>query len=303
MYPDLVQGALPVSTAYAQYKSSEQAPSSHESTLADYVYNHLTSCCIMPEPAVGRYSDEDAMGQFLRNHVAQYVSGSVSHGEDRPFPLHHAIRANSGAVERPEELIRKAIREACPQTAEKSLEHLYEALGRKPVELIELLLGAGRVNTNDPDRDMRTPLSYAAGFGDAKTVKHLLGMDTVDTNTPDDHGKTPLSYAALYGHTEVVMLLLDTGKVNINAPDDDGQTPLSYAVERNHVEVVSLLQDALGGERKPGVAGSLSDAANEDPVQAPHGAKLEDVFRAFQGGNISTSQEIIDELLNQSRFV
>jgi ankyrin repeat protein len=205
------------------------------------------------------------MGEFLSYHIGQDASRPRSQDEDMYFPLHYAILANSGAVENREELIRKAIQDACPHTAGESLVHLYEPLGRSPRRLIELLLGAGKVNTNARDHKGRTALSYAAEFGDIGTVKHLLEMGTVLTDTPDD----------------------------------DGRTPLSYAIEHKHTKIERQLRDAAGG--KFGEARSLAESANEDV--APHSPTFEDILHAFQSGDISTSQRLLEQVQERSRIV
>lgn len=53
----------------------------------------------------------------------------------------------------------------------------------------------------------RTPLSWAAAFGQETIVKMLIGRDDVDINLRDCRGRTPLDWAALYGHKAVVQLL------------------------------------------------------------------------------------------------
>lgn len=55
---------------------------------------------------------------------------------------------------------------------------------------------------------MRTPLSWAAAFGNIVTSRLLLHYNA-DPNSQDIEGKTPLIYACINGHAELCAQLLD----------------------------------------------------------------------------------------------
>ena len=50
----------------------------------------------------------------------------------------------------------------------------------------------------------------------------------MDVNAKDD-GRTPLSYAASWGDEEIAELLIAKG-ADVNAKDEDGTTPLDWAI-------------------------------------------------------------------------
>ena len=91
------------------------------------------------------------------------------------------------------------------------------------------------------DEDGRTPLSYAAEFGRAGTVKLLLERKDVDPDLSNKYGRTALSYAAESGRVGVVKLLSQRGDVNSDSPDCRGRTPVSYAAGSGREGVVELL--------------------------------------------------------------
>jgi len=62
-------------------------------------------------------------------------------------------------------------------------------------------------------------------------VKLLLEQGNVDVNSKDSSGRTPLSFAAEWGNETVVKLLLEQGNVDVNSEDSSGRTPLSIAAD------------------------------------------------------------------------
>lgn len=223
------------------------------------------------------------MRQVLEYHLDQEVGDSPPGSGGGCFPLHYAIRAKSGRAQTREQFIHRSIHDACPNTAKGKLEELYEAIGCNLVGFIELLLGAGRINANDPDHDQRTPLSYAAEFGDKETVQHLLRIGSVIKNAPDKQKRTPLSYAVACGHAEVERLLRSSSNIDTKAGEIEGRPPLSHTVK-------PLLQDGQGEESDTGETAPLSNAALHD-------ASLDAACHAFQNGDVSASQKILNSIL------
>lgn len=93
------------------------------------------------------------------------------------------------------------------------------------------------------DGNGQTPLSVAAGSGNAVAVHLLLATGQVDANTKDDRGQTPLMWAAAVGDGTIVQLLLESGKIDINVKDYGGYTALWLATKNGHEAIVRLLLD------------------------------------------------------------
>ncbi|GKZ37327.1 hypothetical protein AbraIFM66950_008817 [Aspergillus brasiliensis] len=103
----------------------------------------------------------------------------------------------------------------------------------------------------------RTPLTWAAAFGNRAAVKFLLDCGAiVDAATTENF--TPLFYAAAYGHSEVVSLLIDRG-ANVHYENESKETPIFFAAKGgtgirlgpvspfsmgNHALVMKVLLDA-----------------------------------------------------------
>jgi ankyrin repeat protein len=93
-------------------------------------------------------------------------------------------------------------------------------------------------------------LHLAVYLGDVAQVKNLIAA-AADVNAKGHDGKTPLDYAASYGQVEVARLLLAAG-ANPNAIVEDKEpvvdrpagTPLYYAVQGDHKDMVELLLDS-----------------------------------------------------------
>jgi hypothetical protein len=85
---------------------------------------------------------------------------------------------------------------------------------------------------NAMDSDARTPLLWAARYGNEAVVRLLLGCKGIDVDSKDKNDQTPLSWAARNGHETVICLLLEHDDVKPDFRDMDGQTPLSWAAEK-----------------------------------------------------------------------
>ncbi|KAK6348028.1 hypothetical protein TWF718_005849 [Orbilia javanica] len=109
---------------------------------------------------------------------------------------------------------------------------------------VEVLLATGKVDADsgrmyhiDSGWDIRSPLSYAAEYGNFRAAKLFLDMGAeVDGGYTS---QTPLAHAASAGHEAIVRLLLERG-----AEVDGGhtsQTPLVYAASSRHKAIIDLL--------------------------------------------------------------
>ena len=66
-------------------------------------------------------------------------------------------------------------------------------------------------------------------------IRHQV-KGAVDTSATDTSGKTPLHYAASWGELDVVKFLMDKG-ADVNATDMRGKTPLHYFFEEEGLSV------------------------------------------------------------------
>eukprot|EP00967_Tisochrysis_lutea_P110043 scaffold171686_cov30-Tisochrysis_lutea.AAC.3 len=102
------------------------------------------------------------------------------------------------------------------------------------------------VHTSDEADRARWPLIYAAGEGDAETVRKLLAAGhPVDERSKD--GESALHVAGIRGDIATVRLLLDGG-ADVNARTPPGitlsMTPLHWAIYHGHTPMVEMLLTA-----------------------------------------------------------
>ena len=150
---------------------------------------------------------------------------------------------------------------------------LFTAAAQNQTETVERRLRNGE-NPNGLDTAGRSPLGYAALYGNTDMTKALLAGGA-RPDFRDKFGNTALHWAATNGQTEVLRLLL-AAKAPIDVPNKQGVTPLMMAADGNKVEAVrALLQagadpgkedfagrDAVGwAQGKPGVLRLLQQAA------------------------------------------
>merc|ERR1711887_266051 len=105
-----------------------------------------------------------------------------------------------------------------------------------------LVSDAHAPDVNELGPDDRTPLIFAASFGDPTIVQELVQAGAL-VDFQDSFGWSPLHWAADTGHTSVVRQLVAAG-ANVNTRDSEGWSPLHWAAYRGHMEVV---QELVGG--------------------------------------------------------
>jgi uncharacterized protein len=120
-------------------------------------------------------------------------------------------------------------------------------------------------NPNLIDSFGRTPLGYAAAFGNVPMIKLLLdGGARIDYR--DSFGSTALHWAAERGSVEAIKMLL-AAKAPVDATNRQGITPLMLAAGANKGEAVRALleggadpkkQDFTGRDAKSWAAGKPS---------------------------------------------
>jgi uncharacterized protein len=108
-------------------------------------------------------------------------------------------------------------------------------------------------NPNFVDSQGRSPLDYAAGFGNLVMMQMLLdGGARPDYR--DQFGATPLHWAAEAGHVEAIKLLLNA-KAPVDATNKQGGTPLMMAAGANRGEAVKALLQAGADPKKQDFTG------------------------------------------------
>ena len=108
------------------------------------------------------------------------------------------------------------------------------------------LLATGLVDVNSKDRFWRrTPLIWAAFYGEENVVRVLLRSEDIVAGIADIRGHTALSLAVQGGVGRVTRLLLDSGKVDLGSIDFVyGKSPLQRGVY-SHRPMTGLKLPAL----------------------------------------------------------
>ena len=117
---------------------------------------------------------------------------------------------------------------------------LIEAAQEGNLERVRRLVSdAHAPDVNELGPDDRTPLIFAASFGDPAIVQELVQAGAL-VDFQDNFGWSPLHWAADTGHTSVVRQLIVDG-ANVNTRDTEGWSPLHWAAYRGHMESVQEL--------------------------------------------------------------
>jgi ankyrin repeat protein len=115
---------------------------------------------------------------------------------------------------------------------------LANAASQNKTEDVEGMLRRGD-NPNYVDGAGRTPLGYAASFGNATMLKALLD-NRARVDYRDKFGRIALHWAAELGQVESIRLLL-AAKSPVDATAPQGITPLMLAASANKSEAIKLL--------------------------------------------------------------
>ncbi len=151
---------------------------------------------------------------------------------------------------------------------------LANAAAQNKTEDVAGMLQRG-ANPNVTDGAGRTPLGYAAAFGNSAMLKLLLEAGArVDYR--DSFGRMALHWAAEAGQAETIRLLL-AAKAPVDATARQGITPLMLAAGANKGEAVKLLLDGGADPKKQDFTGrdAIGWAAGKPAalrvLQAAHG--------------------------------
>lgn len=94
---------------------------------------------------------------------------------------------------------------------------------------ISSLLNSGELDPQARDQDLRTPLHWAAVFGNRESIKLLLSAEEVSPDMRDWRGITPLHLAAQFAADTQTTRALLASEARVQARDQLGDTPLHQA--------------------------------------------------------------------------
>eukprot|EP00450_Noctiluca_scintillans_P007425 CAMPEP_0194496230 /NCGR_PEP_ID=MMETSP0253-20130528/13568_1 /TAXON_ID=2966 /ORGANISM="Noctiluca scintillans" /LENGTH=1087 /DNA_ID=CAMNT_0039337603 /DNA_START=27 /DNA_END=3290 /DNA_ORIENTATION=- len=131
---------------------------------------------------------------------------------------------------------------------------LEAARGGKIDAVKQILDGQTSTSVNCSDVGGKTPLMYAAAFGNAEVVEYFLTLSDIDINALDDTQKTALHHASKKSRKRrqevqdstqatIVQLLINRGAY-IEARDHNGCTALMFAVANGDATATKMLLDA-----------------------------------------------------------
>lgn len=119
------------------------------------------------------------------------------------------------------------------------------AAGRGNIEVLRVLLAAGRPDPNVKSGDGRTPLHYASELtsDDPGWVETLLRVKDVDVDAQADDGFTALHFAAARGNMKIVATLLEHGaNTNILTNSPFVTNAEGVADMAGHIEITDLIR-------------------------------------------------------------
>lgn len=131
--------------------------------------------------------------------------------------------------------------DASAATARTRREATLTHLAARDAATLRRVLDAG-APIDAPDEAGRTPLHWAARYGNAEAVALLLDAGA-QIDAADANARTPLHDAADYARLGAVACLLEAGS-EVEAPDRLGRTPLHLASAADSPDVVAVLLDA-----------------------------------------------------------
>ncbi len=127
--------------------------------------------------------------------------------------------------------------------------HTIDDEGKTPLDrafhsghmaIAELMLRQDRLDKEECEKGLYSPIDRAAYFGLCKAVEVLL--HTTNPDLRDRHGETALHKAVRGGNVETTALLVDVCDVNVRS--GDGMTALHWACLRGELEIVRMLLSA-----------------------------------------------------------
>src|SRR5882762_159363 len=95
-------------------------------------------------------------------------------------------------------------------------------------------------NLEAEDKDGKTPLVRAAGYGYERIVNLLIEKGANIESKDNVHNQTPLLWAVMGNHMIVTKMLLENG-ANLVAEENEGYTALVLATSHDYEMIVDLL--------------------------------------------------------------
>lgn len=199
--------------------------------------------------ATGRYAETAVSFAASQGHdgVLRMLleRGANAGGSGQPFMSPLALAAERGH----EKVVAILIQRHDVDVNSPDINHrtpLSGAAGNGQAEVVKLLLESPRrVAVNSRDINNRTALSWAADNGVARVVQLLLGQlpkQSVDVNSKDsEYGRSALHWATESGNGAVVELLLGVDGLDVDSTDKHDRTPLSKAAQNGYEEVAQML--------------------------------------------------------------
>ena len=138
----------------------------------------------------------------------------------------------------------KAAREAKLDNGRK----LYTAVRRGEVERVRQVLTQPHRDVNCRDRDLNTPLIWAAKLRSTEAARALLGCADLDVNRANAQKQTALHVAAAAGLSEMVSLLRARPTLVPELRDAEGHTAHALAARGTtaaHAEAAALLAEPM----------------------------------------------------------
>nr|XP_047127740.1 uncharacterized protein LOC101236217 [Hydra vulgaris] len=118
---------------------------------------------------------------------------------------------------------------------------LHLAIEKHHSFTLQILLKHGGASlVNDPDKDFKRPLHYAAMTNGVESVKMLV-ENSADITVTDNEEKTALHTAAEYGNFKCLVTLVQNSSRNINGTDEKGRSPLHLAAYNGWVKTTITL--------------------------------------------------------------
>lgn len=173
--------------------------------------------------------------------LARVVAALLAAGADatledrRTFQaIHYAAYYDQAGCLR--ELLKGGVK---PASSKGNVSPLHWAAFAGSVPCATLLLDMARIPVDVMDKDMATPLLWAAEHGHVAVAEYLLSRGA-GVDAEDVFSSTPLGTASEHGHADVVTLLVGAG-ADLQDCDDKGRTPLHRASAKGRVAVVDVL--------------------------------------------------------------
>ncbi|RNA27483.1 E3 ubiquitin- ligase MIB1 [Brachionus plicatilis] len=201
---------------------------------------------------------------------------------------------------------------------------LHAASQNGHLEVIKLLIGSN-VDVEAEDKDGDRAIHHAAFGNEPKVIEILFSMEgkelksSLELNSRNKKMQTALHIAVNKAHVEVVKILLNYG-AHPSLQDVDGDTPLHDAITKKNDEIIQLLLEAnadISVCNKHGF-NAIHHAALRGNVSSMKclldkiislekhwliDEKKEDGFSALHLACLNSYQEVVELMLNYSRFL